>query len=222
MSRTTFVLLTLAVLPAIATAQTDTTRRDTTRAAQPPDSARRIRAESRGEIDLARGSVRFSADLPNSGLTSVQAVELQEALTRAGCDVGTADGVVGPRTQRGIECFAARQNMPATDLEPLLTALNVSFARPVPPPAPTPEPAPKDSVVLPPVLRPDTTYRAAMRARQDSALKRDSTLRRDSLDRDTTARRDTTVRRDTTTRRDTTARRDTTTRRDTTVRRDPR
>lgn len=194
MSRTLLVLLALMGVPAIASAQADTTRRDTTRTPPPQDSTRRVQAESRGEIDLTRGGVRFSADLPNYGLSSDQAVELQQALNRVGCDVGTVDGLVGQRTLRGIECFRAQQNQTAADLEQLLTVLNVSFARPapqVPPPAP-----PRETTVLPPVIRPDTTYRAAMRARQDSALKRDSTLRRDSVSRDTTARRDTTVRRD--------------------------
>ena len=196
MSRTLLVLLALTGVPAIASAQSDTTRRDTTRTPQPPDSARRTQAVSRGEIDLTRGGVRFSADLPNHGLASEQAMELQQALNRVGCDIGTVDGLVGQRTLHGIECFRAQQNQLAPDLEQVFTALNLSFARPAPqPPSPAP---PRATTVLPPVIRPDTTYRAAMRARQDSALKRDSTLRRDSLGRDTTARRDTTVRRDTT------------------------
>lgn len=200
MSRTMLVLLALTVLPAIASAQADTTRRrDTTRAPQPPDTARRVQAEARGEIDLTRLGGRFRADLPNYGLSSDQAIELQQALTRVGCDVGTIDGIVGQRTLAGIACFRGQRNLSAADLESLLTALDVSFARPaVPVPSKVASPAPpRDTTVLPPVIRPDTTYRADVRARRDSALRRDSTLRRDSLGRDTTARRDTT-RRDTT------------------------
>jgi len=203
MSRTTLALLAFTVLPAIASAQSDTTRRrDSTRAPQPQDSARRVQAEARGEIDLTRAA-RFSAALPNYGLSTDQATELQQALTRAGCDVGTIDGVVGQQTLRGIECFRAQQNPAMADLESVLTALSVSFARPATPVAPS-APPPRDTTVLPPVLRPDTMYRADVRARRDSALRRDSTLRRDSLSRDSTARRDTTTRRDTTARRDTT------------------
>ena len=188
MSRTMLVFLALTGLSAIASAQADTTRRDTIRTAQPPDSARRTQAESRGEIDLTRGGVRFGADLPNLGFSSEQAMELQQSLNRVGCDVGTPDGLVGQRTLRGIECFRTQQNQTAADLEQLLTTLNVSFARPVPPPPP-PAP-PRDTTVLPPVIRPDTTYRAAMRARQDSAVKRDTTtVRRDMILRDTTVRR---------------------------------
>jgi len=205
MTRAMLALLAIAALPAMATAQTDTTRRDTTRTPQASDSTRRVRAEARGEIDLSNPAARFRAELPNYGLTPEQAGELQQALARLGCDVGTADGIVGPRTLRAIECFRAQQSSTTTDLESVLTLLNVSFARP---PAPQPVdsvPAPKrDSVVLPPVLRPDTMYRADVRARRDSALKRDSLMRRDSTRRDST-RRDST-RRDSTARPDTTRR----------------
>jgi peptidoglycan hydrolase-like protein with peptidoglycan-binding domain len=204
MYRTTLVLLALTALPLIASAQTDTTRRrDTTRVAQPTDTTRRIQAEARGEIDLTHAE-RFTADLPNHGFTTEQAIEIQQALTRAGCDVGTADGIVGQRTLRGIDCFRAQPGIAPTGLESVLTALKVSFARP---PVPVEEPAPPPpEPKLPPVLRPDTTYRAVLRARQDSAVGRDSTQRRDSLGRDSTARRDTTARRDSTARRDTTRR----------------
>jgi peptidoglycan hydrolase-like protein with peptidoglycan-binding domain len=198
MSGTTLLVLVLTGLPAIALAQADTTRRrDTTRTPVAADSARRVSAESRGEVDVSRSGVRFSADLPNYGLSADQAVEVQQALTRAGCDVGAADGIVGERTLRGVECFRGLRQLATTDLEPVLTALNVSFARPAPPPEPPPAP-PRKEPTLPPVIRPDTTYRADVRARRDSALRRDSTLRRDSLGRDSTARRDSTAPKDTT------------------------
>ena len=196
MSRVTLTLLVLTVIPAIVSAQTDTTRRrDTTRAAQPQDTVRRVPTEARGEIDLSRLGARFSPDRPNHGLSSEQAIEVQQALARAGCDVGAIDGVVGQRTLRGIECFRGQQILAAADLESVLTALNVSFARPAPPPVASPAPPRRDTTVLPPVLRPDSNYRPDVRARRDSA-RRDS-LRRDSLSRDSTMRRDTT-RRDTT------------------------
>ncbi|HUQ84556.1 MAG TPA: hypothetical protein VM076_25605 [Gemmatimonadaceae bacterium] len=196
MSSTALALLVIVGLPAIASAQADTIRRRDSTRTPAADSARRVQAESRGEVDASRVAVRFTADLPNYGLSPEQAVEVQQALTRAGCDVGTADGVVGARTLRGLECFRGLQQLTAPDLEPVLTALKVSFARPAPqaePPAP-----PRQEPRLPPVLRPDTTYRADVRARRDSALRRDSTLRRDSLGRDSTGRRDSTARKDTT------------------------
>lgn len=215
MSRTVATLLALMLLPTVVAAQTDTTRRRDTTRVQPTDSTRRVRTESGGETDLARPATRFRDDLPNYGFSTEQATELQEALTRAGCDVGVADGAVGQRTLRGIECFRSQRSIETADLETVLTALELSFARPAEPvPAPVTPPAPpprRDTTVLPPVLRPDTTYRAELRARRDSALRRDSlgrdSLARDSLGRDST-RRDTTVRRDTSARRDTTTRPD--------------
>jgi peptidoglycan hydrolase-like protein with peptidoglycan-binding domain len=197
MLRNMYAIVALAALPSQALSQADTTRRpDTTRVPQSQDTTRRMPAEARGEVDRARLGARFREGLPNYGLSSDQAIEVQQALTRAGCDVGVADGIAGPQTLRGIECFRRQQNLLDADLESLFTALQVSFARPpapVPAPAEPPAPPRRDSTVLPQVLR--QTNWAAVR---DSALKRDS-LRRDSLARDST-RRDTTARRDTTTR----------------------
>ena len=200
MARNIITLLALTMLPAIASAQTDTTRRrDTTRTPQPQDSARRVTTEARGQLDPTQFGARFRADLPNYGFSSDQAIELQRALTRAGCDVGTADGVVGQRTLRGIECFHRQQSLASTDLESVLTALNLSFARPAesaPASATSPTVPRRDTTVLPPVIRQDSMNRPDVRARRDSALRRDS-VRRDSVRRDS-LRRDTTVRRDTT------------------------
>ena len=194
MFRSALMLLALTALPAISTAQTDTTRRDTTRARQPQDTARRARSESRGEIDLAASKPRFDVGLPNYGFSTNEAIELQQALARVGCDAGTADGVVGRRTLLGVQCFRDQKNLAEVGIEEVLTALGVSFARPAEPvPAPvTPAPPKRDTTILPQVIRQDSTYRPDVRARRDSAL-RDS-VRRDSLRRDSTARRDTTRR----------------------------
>ena len=193
MFRAALTLLVLTALPAISSAQTDTTRgRDTTRTQAQSDSTRRARAESPGEIDLASSPARFDVGLPNYGFSPSQAVELQQALTRSGCDVGTADGVIGNRTLFGIQCFREQQHLAEAGIEQVLTALGLSFARPPEPPvAPVP---PKREPVLPPVIRPDSNYRPDVIARRDSA-RRDS-VSRDSLRRDSTARRDTTRRPD--------------------------
>jgi hypothetical protein len=106
---------------------------------------------------------------------------------------------IDERTLSGIECFHRQQNLASTDLESVLTALNLSFARPAEP-APAPAASPtvtrRDTTVLPIVIRQDSMNRPDVRARRDSALRRDS-VRRDSARRDS-LRRDTTVRRDTT------------------------
>jgi peptidoglycan hydrolase-like protein with peptidoglycan-binding domain len=193
MYRTALALLALTALTATSSAQTDTTRRDTTRTRQAGDTTRRSQAESRGEIDLTASKARFDVGMPNFGFSTAQAAELQQALTRAGCDAGTADGVVGQRTLLGIKCFRGQRNLNEVGIEEVLTALGLSFARPAEPvPAPEPAPPRRDSTVLPPVIRQDSTYRPDVRARRDSAM-RDS-VRRDSLRRDSTARRDTTRR----------------------------
>ena len=202
MSRMMIVLLAIAALaasPVVGSAQTDTTRRRDTTRTPTQDTTRRAQNESRGEIDLARPVERFGVGRVNYGFSTTQALELQQALARTGCAIGVADGVVGQRTLRAIQCFRDQQNLGAADFESLLTALHVSFARP-PVPPPPPPPQRRDTTVLPQVLRPDSNYRPDVRARRDS-VKRDS-VRRDSVRRDS-VRRDS-LRRDTTTRRDTT------------------
>ena len=199
MSRSMAMLLATAALfarPVAASAQTDTTRRRDTTKTPTQDTTRRVRAEASGETDLARSSERFGVGRANYGFSSQQALELQQALARAGCSVGTADGVVGQRTLRAIQCFRDQQNLGSADFESLLTALHVSFATPPVPPPPAAPPR-RDTTVLPQVLRPDSNYRPDVRARRDSvrrdSVRRDS-VRRDSLRRDTTTRRDTTAR----------------------------
>ena len=197
MSRIMAVLTAIAVFaarPVTVSAQTDTTRRRDTTRTPTQDTTRRVQNEARGEIDLARPSERFGVGRTNYGFSNEQALELQQALARSGCSVGTADGVIGQRTLRAIQCFREQQNLGSADFESLLTALRVSFARPlVPPPPPPPR---RDTTVLPQVFRPDSNYRPDVRARRDSvrrdSVRRDS-VRRDSLRRDTTTRRDTTA-----------------------------
>ena len=193
MPRHTFVLLVLAALTAhavTASAQADTARRrDTTRAPQPQDTTRRVQ-EARGEVAAGQSAERFGVGRPNFGFSSEQATELQQTLTRSGCDVGTADGVVGQRTLIGIQCFRDQRKLGAADFEAVLTALGVSFAKPVEPPPPPEPPPPR----LPLVLRPDSNYRPDVLARRDS-VRRDS-ARKDSVRRDS-VRRDS-VRRDST------------------------
>ena len=198
MSRIMVVLLSIAALivrPVAASAQTDTTRRRDTTRTPTQDTTRRVPNEARGETDLGRPSERFGVGRANYGFSSAQALELQQALSRTGCGVGNADGVIGQRTLSGIQCFRDQQNLGSADFESVLTALRVSFATPRVPPPPQAPPR-RDTTVLPPVLRPDSNYRPDVRARRDSvrrdSVRRDS-VRRDSVRRDTT-RRDTTAR----------------------------
>jgi peptidoglycan hydrolase-like protein with peptidoglycan-binding domain len=179
MSHTKLALLSLVVLPAIASAQADTTRRrDTTRTQR--DTVSRTQREARGEVE------RFSADRRNYGLSSEQAMELQRALSGAGCDAGSADGIVGPKTRRAVDCYRRQRKISGNDLEGVITALNLSFARPDTTAAPAP--AKRDTSVMPPVIRQDTSMRRDTSTRRDTSARRDTT-RRDTTRRDTTGRR---------------------------------
>jgi len=134
MSRIMVVLLGIAALtarPIAASAQTDTTRRRDTTRTPTQDTTRRVQLEARGETDLGRSSVRFGVGRANYGFSSGQALELQQALTRAGCDVGKADGVIGQRTLRGIQCFRDQQNLVVPGATVTLTGTENTFSRTV-------------------------------------------------------------------------------------------
>jgi hypothetical protein len=135
MRRTMALLAAAALLPALAAAQqTDTTRAnrdrqqhgDTTRnrmdeqgRRNTADEGRRVRGESRGSI-AARGR-------GNLGLTQTQVTMLQQALRDAGCDPGSADGIVGPRTRRAIACAYQQKDLDGRNLNELFRALDLSI-----------------------------------------------------------------------------------------------
>lgn len=197
-------LAAIIALPAVASAQTDTTRRDTTRTTEP-----RTQREARGDVDLSR-SARFGPTRRNYGLTNEQGQELQRALTALGCDPGPVDGIVGPRTREAMSCARSQRSITGNDVNELFSALNLSFAEPAAPmPAAPTDTMSRDTTATPPTdtMMRDTTAR-------DTTMVRDS-LMRDSTMRDSTARRDSIMQDSLRTRRDSTARRDTT--RDTTV-----
>jgi peptidoglycan hydrolase-like protein with peptidoglycan-binding domain len=128
------LLAVAALLPALAAAQqTDTTRgnrdrqqqRDTTRnrmdeqgRRNTADEGRRVRGESRGNV--ARGRA-------NLGLTPTQVTMLQQALRDEGCDPGSIDGIVGPRTRRAIACAYQRNDLDGRNLNELFRALDLSI-----------------------------------------------------------------------------------------------
>ena len=197
-------LAAIIALPAVASAQTDTTRRDTTRTTEP-----RTQREARGDVDLSR-SARYGPTRRNYGLTNEQAQELQRALTALGCDPGPVDGIVGPRTREAMSCARSQRSITSNDANELFSALNLSFAEPAAPmPAAPTDTVSRDTTATPPT---DTTMRDT--TARDTTMVRDS-LMRDSTMRDSTARRDSIMQDSLRTRRDSTTRRDTT--RDTTV-----
>jgi peptidoglycan hydrolase-like protein with peptidoglycan-binding domain len=62
------------------------------------------------------------------GLTRSQVVQLQQALNNAGCEVGTADGVVGAKTRQAMQCARQQLGVTSNDNQALFQALNLDFA----------------------------------------------------------------------------------------------
>ncbi len=81
-----------------------------------------VREESAGEVAPALStSVRTSwTDMSRADIR-----ELQGAMTDAGCSAGAADGVVGPRTRRALECVKRKYEITNPELTPVLEALNL-------------------------------------------------------------------------------------------------
>ena len=65
--------------------------------------------------DRIIGSGGFATPWPagDYALTKAQRSELQTLLGRAGYDVGTPDGVVGPKTRAAVAAFQQRMGLPA-------------------------------------------------------------------------------------------------------------
>lgn len=85
----------------------------------PPDTTRSgvVRAEARGEVMLDA----------NRGLTRAQVRQLQEALQRAGCNPGTPDGVLGPRTRQALACARRQRGIESANTNDVLRALDLGF-----------------------------------------------------------------------------------------------
>ena len=85
----------------------------------PPDSTRGgvVRAEAGGEVMLDA----------NRGLTRAQVRQLQEALQRAGCNPGTPDGVLGPRTRQALACARRQRGIESANTNDVLRALDLGF-----------------------------------------------------------------------------------------------
>ena len=153
------------LMPAIAVAQQDTTRRQTGAVRQ--DTAR-------GAIE--RPARSRSARVNNLGLTSDQVQELQQALQSNGCDPGPVDGLIGPRTREAMQCARRQLNVTGTGNQQLFSALNLSFATQAGTPAGA---AARDTAAM---------QRTQTGVRTDTAAARDTTRMRDTTARDTTAR----------------------------------
>jgi peptidoglycan hydrolase-like protein with peptidoglycan-binding domain len=129
MRRHTIAVLAIALIPAMATAQQDSTRsggqsgterdRDNQPTMAQDTAGGRTRGESAGSL-ARRGR-------GNMGLDRDQVQQLQQALADRGCDPGTIDGVIGPRTRRAMTCARQQLNITGTDMNELYQGLNLSF-----------------------------------------------------------------------------------------------
>jgi len=153
MKRSTIAMLALAAaLPAVARAQDTTQTRDTTQAKDttqqtqqaprtPTDTNRAMQAQTQGATGELRpsttggqaargraGTTQGRRSTRAMNLTRDQVMQLQSALSGVGCDAGTADGVIGPRTRRAITC--ARQKNNVSSNEELYRSLNLDFSTP--------------------------------------------------------------------------------------------
>jgi len=152
MSRTTLALaLVVAAMPALAGAQssTGTQQQDSTRrgnsgqssAGQQTSGQRgsgnsrdaqgsRRTSQSRGG-EVSRGNNGGSGQWRgrNYGLNQDQILQLQQAIDdRTQCDVGTADGIMGPKTRRALTCARKELGIEGNDMGELFSALDLDFA----------------------------------------------------------------------------------------------
>ncbi|HSJ65186.1 MAG TPA: peptidoglycan-binding domain-containing protein, partial [Gemmatimonadaceae bacterium] len=123
--------------------------------------------------EVSTGAVESRID--NRGLSREQVRRLQTRLNEMGCEAGSVDGLIGPRTREAITCARQRENITGTDLAQLMRALGLEEA------AGDVEPARRDTTAR------DTTMRQDTMMRHDTMMmRRDTTARRDTLGRDTT------------------------------------
>ncbi|HVE79091.1 MAG TPA: peptidoglycan-binding domain-containing protein [Gemmatimonadaceae bacterium] len=141
MRRQTIAVLALALVPAMAAAQQDSTRsggqsggqssadRQRGNDDQPTmaqdSSARRGRTRGEAAGSLTRGGRGGRGG--NMGLDRDQVEQLQQALADQGCDPGTVDGLMGPRTRRAIACARQQLNVGGNDMNELYQRLNLNF-----------------------------------------------------------------------------------------------
>ena len=60
------------------------------------------------------GPLRASFPPDRYGLRKADRIALQKGLTANGFDIGTADGVIGPKTREAISAYQRRQGLAAT------------------------------------------------------------------------------------------------------------
>ena len=117
MIRHTILAIAFAALPAAMAAQGGGQQQDTSR-----------QQRGRSDAALSRNAAGSRARGSNYGLDREQIRQLQQAINDLpNCDVGRADGVMGPRTRRGIACARKETGVSGTDMQALFEALQLDF-----------------------------------------------------------------------------------------------
>ena len=117
MIRHTILAIAFAALPAAMAAQGGSQQQDTSR-----------QQRGRSDASLSRNAAGSRARGGNYGLDREQIRQLQQAINDLpNCDVGEADGVMGPRTRRGIACARKETGVSGNDMQALFEALQLDF-----------------------------------------------------------------------------------------------
>lgn len=177
MKWTLTAIAALAVIPSIAMAQnTDTTMRDT------------VQTSSEGRLGEPM-------NVQNHGLTTKQVKELQRAIKKNGCTVGSVSGTFDSQTTEGVECIRQKKNIQSDNLNDVLRALDLSFTAsdsllsPSGAPGATGQPTTTDTTTMDTT----TTQRDTSTIRSDTSMTRDTSTTQDTstMHTDTTMHRDT-------------------------------
>jgi len=140
MNRMTMAMVAMAAMPAILSAQQpqqDTTRipidSGRTNMQQQSDTATQgaqtgVQATQQGEQGQTMRQRSGRNARGSLGLSRSEVVQLQQALSNAGCDAGTADGVVGAKTRQAMQCARQQLGVSGNDNQALFQALNLDFA----------------------------------------------------------------------------------------------
>lgn len=116
MTKAGLMVAALVMLPALSSAQTDSSRMhvDTTRARHERTSA---------------GAIGHTSNR-NYGLTMDQTKQVQTALRQANCDPGAIDGIWGPRTRKAMNCARQKNNITGNNPNDVFRSLNLGFTTP--------------------------------------------------------------------------------------------
>jgi hypothetical protein len=126
MHRKLITLAALALTPAVALAQGGTTATSGDSARLGTGAATSQQTQGmQGQADTT-GAMSHHRMGRRNGLSHSQVKQLQTALNNAGCNAGTADGKLGPKTEQAMQCYRQQKNLSGNDSE-LYSSLGLNF-----------------------------------------------------------------------------------------------